>query len=438
MLTLLAVSGGIDSMTMADMAVKGIILGGSEFGIAHCNFRLRGEESDGDQELVRKWAGERGVRFHSVSFDTEGFAAENHVSVEMAARELRYRWFAQLCAEFGYDAVAVAHNANDNAETMILNLLRGTGIDGVCGMAAEGMLPVGDCGIPLLRPLLGHSRKKIEGYAFANHVPYRTDHTNLENEVRRNVVRNLVFPIFEQINPSFVKTLNREAAHFSQLRDIVREIVPPEAEQPLPMKLSVSGLLSQPHWKYRLYRLAEPYGVPSAVLESLENLIESERTFAGKSFDAGEIIIETSRDAITFREKSRDLCESTEETVNGDGDFEINGIVFRFETLVRRELGSLKQPEGVFVFDASALSYPLHLRGWKEGDWMVPLGMRGRRKLSDIFSDLHLDERAKRSAVVIGHPSGGSRVAAVPGIRQDDSTKITEDTERILRISIIR
>ena len=161
---LLAVSGGIDSMCMAELFHS--LEEPVPFAIAHCNFNLRGEESDADQQMVRRWAKERGVPFHSTSFDTTGYAEADGISIEMAARDLRYAWFASLCREWGYGSVAVAHNANDNAETLLLNLLRGSGINGLSGMSKVSVIP-GAPDIHLIRPLLDVSRKQIEGYMLA-------------------------------------------------------------------------------------------------------------------------------------------------------------------------------------------------------------------------------------------------------------------------------
>ena len=172
---LLAVSGGIDSMCLAELFASAETPG--SFAIAHCNFHLRGSESDGDEEFVRQWAMEHGVQCHTISFDTEAEARERGISIEMAARDLRYDWFAALCKEHGYKGVAVAHNANDNAETLILNFLRGSGINGMSGMSKVSAVP-GSPDILLLRPLLDCTRKQIEGYMFAFRHSYREDSTN--------------------------------------------------------------------------------------------------------------------------------------------------------------------------------------------------------------------------------------------------------------------
>lgn len=209
---LLAVSGGIDSMCLMEKVREE----GGPFAVAHCNFGLRGSESDGDEAFVRAQADRLGVPCHVKRFDTEAYARERGISIEMAARRLRYQWFGRLCREYGYEAVAVAHNANDNAETLILNLLRGTGLKGITGMKAEGFIPEPDFGdIPLLRPLLEMTREEIETYARGRGLSWREDSTNARSDYKRNKIRNLVFPVFATINPSFIHTLNRNMARFA-------------------------------------------------------------------------------------------------------------------------------------------------------------------------------------------------------------------------------
>ncbi len=210
---LVAVSGGIDSMCLAEK----VRLEGGPFAIAHCNFHLRGKESDGDEAFVKAWADANGIPCHVRHFETSAYAAEQGISVEMAARRLRYHWFGELCRQHGYSGVAVAHNANDNAETLLLNLLRGTGIRGLLGMKAEGFIPDPEFSdIPLLRPLLGMTRVDIEAFAAEHGLSWREDATNALNDFKRNKIRNLVFPVFREINPSFVQTLNRDMERFAE------------------------------------------------------------------------------------------------------------------------------------------------------------------------------------------------------------------------------
>ena len=210
---LVAVSGGVDSMTLAEK----VRLSGGPFAIAHCNFGLRGADSDADEAFVRGWALDHDVHCHVRRFATREFSEDLGISIEMAARRMRYNWFGQLCRQYGYRAVAVAHNANDNAETLILNLLRGTGLRGITGMKASGFIPDPEYGdIPLLRPLLGMTRAEIEAFATEHDLKWREDRSNGENSYRRNKIRNQVFPVFAEINPSFVQTLNRDMERIAQ------------------------------------------------------------------------------------------------------------------------------------------------------------------------------------------------------------------------------
>jgi len=210
---LVAVSGGIDSMCLAEK----VRLSGEPFAVAHCNFGLRGKESDGDEAFVRNWADAHGVLCHFRRFETSAYAASQGISIEMAARRLRYHWFGELCREQGYTGVAVAHNANDNAETLLLNLLRGTGIKGILGMKAEGFIPDPEfADVPLYRPILSMTREEIEAFAAENGLTWREDRTNASNDFKRNKIRNQVFPFFKEINPSFIQTLNNDMDRFNE------------------------------------------------------------------------------------------------------------------------------------------------------------------------------------------------------------------------------
>ncbi len=248
---LLAISGGIDSMCLAEK----VRLEGGPFAIAHCNFGLRGEDSDGDQAFVESWARKYNITFHTKRFQTQAYAVQEGISIEMAARKLRYRWFGELCREYGYHALAVAHNANDNAETLILNLLRGTGVKGIMGMKAQGAIPDPDYSdIPLLRPLLGMTREEIEAFAAEHDLSWREDCTNALNEYKRNKIRNLVFPIFKEINPSFIQTLNRDMDRFAEAipEEVLKDAPAAEPEEEM-----------DPRLKYESYTATEEIWNPS-------------------------------------------------------------------------------------------------------------------------------------------------------------------------------
>lgn len=443
MKVLLAVSGGIDSMCMADMYSHTEC----EYAVAHCNFHLRDKDSDADAELVRKWADSHGVRFFQANFDTTGYAAEHGISIEMAAREQRYAWFSFIAETQGFDAVATAHNANDNAETLILNLLRGTGSRGLRGMNHDSPLP-GKEGVRLIRPLLGMSRADIEKYAQEHGVQYREDRTNAEAVYKRNRIRNIIFPEFEKINPSYIRTLNEDIARFRELDDIAEEWFQENAGKVFDgSTICISTLLSIKHWKYMLFRLLEPYGVNASTFDSLTDFIEGiaegkEFTVSGKRFFADGYILETSTDRITLvnTEEAVDGAEVVE--VNGAGTHSFGGHTISVEEMDYVGGMSLKPEKGTLFCDAEALGFPFIIRHWSDGDWMRPFGMGGKaKKVSDLFTDLKLTLSEKEKAAVIYSPAlsegDASHVAAIAGYRMDEALRISKGSKCIVKISIL-
>ncbi len=468
---LLAVSGGMDSMCMADLFLQ--TLGADAFAIAHCNFSLRGEESDGDEALVREWAENNGVRIFVKRFDTVSYARENGISIEMAARDLRYGWFAELCREHGFTVLSVAHNANDNAETLLLNLLRGTGLKGLHGMQEiSGTLPVVVC-----RPLLEFTRKQIEGYVLTHRVSYRHDSSNFESDYKRNRIRNEVFPIFEKINPSFIRTLNREMDYFYEAEQIVADwcaaqlpsvlVVPSDdfassdiqTEQPLSvmssersesrhLSISTLALLATPHWRYLLYYILEPYGFNPQTLSAIEALLESDRTISGKRFDSPTHVLLTGRDElkvlpvecapVTFAP----ALQNDVMVIRGAGTYSFNGVGFTVEVLPCAPDMPLKQPPGVLIMDADKMKFPFVCRRWRQGDWLVPIGMKGKKKVSDMFADLKYDALAKDAAIILVDTqteglAEHQHIAGLLGVRIDDRYKVMTSTRTVLRISVI-
>lgn len=458
---LLAVSGGMDSMCMADLFLKSV--GADAFALAHCNFSLRGEESDGDEVLVREWAEQNGVRYFVRRFETEGYASANGISIEMAARDLRYAWFAELCAEHGYDVLSVAHNANDNAETLMLNLLRGTGLNGLHGMA-EVQHRSAPMGVVVFRPLLEYTRKQIEGYVLVHRVPYRHDSSNFQSDYKRNKIRNEVFPVFEKMNPSFVRTLNREIGYFAEAGSIVDDwcrsqlpsvisydnvasVISSDATH---LHVNTSALLSISHWRYLLYYILEPYGFNQQTLASIESLLTSSRTIPGKRFDSPTHTLITGRGVLTL--VPSEVISSINTTilkegrpivvVRGAGTYNFNGVRFTLELLPWDNSMPLKQPQGTLILDADRLAFPFVCRKWRQGDWLNPLGMRGKKKVSDLFADLKYDTFAKDAAVIVVDTqtedlAEQQHIAALMGVRIDNRYKVTQSTETVIRIAVI-
>ncbi len=402
---LLAVSGGIDSMYLANRASE--LFPGASFAIAHCNFSLRGEESDGDEAFVRAWAEKNEIKLYTIRFDTKGHAARRGISIEMAARELRYAWFEKLMQEEGFDALATAHNANDNAETLVLNLLRGTGIKGAIGMPDNDRLR---------RPLLETSREEIRAWMTAHGCEWREDSSNSDSSYRRNLVRNEIFPLFEKINPSFVKTLNDDMARFRQVSEIADTFFEITSKNILRKdgSIDVNEFLGYPHKDYLLWRLVENSGIGADEFISLFNCVVSGENYSGKSF--GPVLGAPGR--LIIKNREQELCETAE---------------LKVEILDRSEIAELKQERGVLIMDASKLEFPLKIRSWQAGDWMRPYGMRGSKNLTKLMTELGYSLDEKKTAQVI--ELDGKHVAALLCERIDSSLRVTERTKEIVRIS---
>ena len=462
---LLAVSGGMDSMYM--LARSSELFPGSEVAVAHCNFGLRGAESDGDEEFVRGWCSSRGIRCFVKRFPTAEYASEKHISIEMAARDLRYAWFTELlsgvsedaagasgAARVGFDAVAVAHNADDNAETLLLNLLRGTGTRGLRGMGSRG-LPGGGA---VLRPLLGISRAEIADWMARNGVPHREDSSNAGDEYKRNKIRHSVFPVFAEINPSFLRTLAGDMRHFAQVDDIAEEWfsenAPAVAEGykpdggPQETCLSVPALMALKHWEYMLWRLLKPFGFDEPTLEDLKGVLLAGGTVSGKTFEAPQwkavtgsgkiVLVKRGSGAVPGVTGGQPGMTADGLLVDGPGEYAFGDLRFSVKVFDRPAGFELQQPGGRLVFDAAALPFPLKLRHWTSGDWMQPLGLRGRKKLSDLFVDLKWSLPEKQQAAVLEHPDGAAgHIGALLCCRVDESLKVRPGTRIILEIELL-
>ena len=448
---LLAVSGGIDSMCLAEKSVRS----GQDFAVAHCNFHLRGADSDADADFVADWARRHGIAFYSKDFDTAAYAAEQGISLEMAARELRYGWFADLCRTEGFAGVAVAHQADDRRETFLLNLLRSSGGKGLRGMQERSVIPGTD--IPLLRPLLGMTRQEIETYMRSIGATWREDGSNRDTAIRRNRIRHELLPLLSELNPSYGDALDRAMRHIGSLQDVADtwfESVRPTLLDPTDGSILLDSLRFLPHRDYLLYRLLEPYDLTESVLDDLCAALDSGESLSGKRFLLHHATLLGGRDRLLFSsdrvrgayphvpcdENPVTAGQVTEPAGAGtcsiidSGTYDCGGVRVKVEILDREEIPDLKQPRGILLLDAGKLPLPLIVRPWRAGDWLVPLGMRGRKKLSDLFVDLKYSILDKQRARVIDWQE--SRIAALLGERGDDALKVTSETRTVYRITI--
>ncbi|MCI1640230.1 MAG: tRNA lysidine(34) synthetase TilS [Bacteroidales bacterium] len=458
---LLAVSGGIDSMCMAELFLNSSVK--VSFALAHCNFHLRGSESDSDEKLVADWSSRNGIGFNKIDFDTRKYAADHSVSIEMAARDLRYGWFASLCAKGGFQSVAVAHNANDNAETLILNLLRGTGGRGLCGMSPSSLLPFSDDGkTRLIRPLLMFPRSDIANYVSSRGIDYHNDRTNAQTEFKRNKIRHLVFPLFEQLNPSYLKTLNREMKYFTQENEIADDYFRKVRASLIlgtdsvnnGVEIDIYALARLPHRDYVLFRLLEPYGFSGNVLDSLERMLASGRFPGGKIYKSSDYKAVISSGRLIVRHIPVSFGPVIDEAENcmvieGPGTYEFNGHKFSIEIMPWRSDMPLMQPDGKIIFDASSLPFPFVARKWLAGDWYKPFGFGKKKKLSDWFPSCGFSLFDKSSSVVLVKPGQNGKsditadhISAVLGYRSgkpvfriDDSLKVSHLASEVIMIS---
>ena len=294
---LLAVSGGIDSMVMLHLFIRS----GIKAGIAHCNFSLRAGESDMDEELVKQFASDEHLQFHSIRFDTETFAKKHRLSIQMAARQLRYEWFEEIMDKYGYDKTAVAHNLNDNIETLIINLVRGTGISGLTGMK-----PISN---RIIRPLLFSTRQDIVRYCNKHRIIYREDMSNADTKYIRNKIRHQIIPVLKEINPSIEATLNETAERFTGLNEIVtdyltclREMVAEQKNDII--KFNIILLKPYLHNKTLLYELFKSFDVNNDQLNDLLKVIEGKT--GGQILTGTHRIIKNRKEIIVTDEKKVD------------------------------------------------------------------------------------------------------------------------------------
>ena len=408
---LLAVSGGVDSMTMATLFAA---VGRCCFAVAHMNFSLRGEESDRDERFVADWCEASGVRFFCKRVDTVSCAAEHGISIEMAARNLRYAWFEELADEHGFDCIAVAHNMNDSVETMYLNLLRGTGIRGICGIrSVNGRI---------IRPMLGFSRKDILEYASAHGISFRTDSTNAENEFSRNKLRNVVFPEFCKINPSFLKTSAKEAERFSEIDSLLSDLLDSKQGTLFSydseiLKIDIGSLKNERYRGYWLFRLLDPLGFNESQLEDILRSIEGRN---GLRFMTSSHIAVIDRGEIkVYPVQDESLPEISFKVIDLPAGFNPSIV-----------------PPFVQYADAEKVRFPVSVRAPRPGDRFRPLGMKGSKLVNDFLAGLKIDIYGKRHQALVCDASGA--IICIAPYRIDDRFKVTAKTRRLLEIKIGR
>lgn len=419
---LVAVSGGADSVALLSMLVDA----GKECIAVHCNFHLRGEEADRDEAYVRRFCEKMSVTLHVEHFDTKKYAAEHRVSIEMAARELRYALFERLLDKFDLPAVAVAHHADDAVETFMLNIARGTGIKGLTGMKnLQGRI---------VRPLLGMSRRDIEKYCEERHIEYCTDSTNLEDEYTRNKIRHNIVPVFKEINPSFLRSMRGTMDHLTQVyrvfqREIERFKQRAVTEEGGEKKINIQEIIALGEdAEIYLFEILNPEGFSA---DSVRKICKSVRSGDG----CGKIWYGAKKRAIIDREcLILAQCDISFATYKIEREGEVE-VPFRM-TVKRKDVDTsfvLSREATKIDLDADKVKFPLTIRRWKEGDRFKPLGMKGWKKVSDFFVDQKMGLREKEECWIM---ESGGEIIWIVGKRVDDRYKWTKETKRVLEIEI--
>lgn len=410
---LLAVSGGVDSIVLLHL------LHSLQYNcvVAHCNFHLRGEESDSDADFVKKTAEFLGLKFLKIDFETQKFASKEKISIEMAARNLRYNWFEKVRQQEGCDCIVVAHHNDDSIETFFLNLVRGTGIKGLSGIAPKNGFVV--------RPLLECSREEIINYAKNHSLSHCVDSTNKDNSYRRNFIRNKIMPLFDELNPSFRSTMLDNMKRIANASDFIFNYISSYCNDLIisidnETRISIDILQKQPSPSLVLYELLTPFGFNSKVIEQIFQHLSAE---PGKRFFSSSYQLIKDRSYLIVAP-----IKSTDEEIflinEGDSVVECPLKITIKKGLVADCL--IQKTNCVATLDLQKLSFPLKLRRWKNGDWFVPFGMKGRKKLSDFFADKKYSLLDKENCWLLVDST--DTIVWVVGERTDNRFRITEQT----------
>ncbi len=417
---LLAVSGGIDSMVLLDLFEKS----GFDYGIVHCNFQLRGNESNGDEEFVKREVLIHGVPAFFQTFDTREYAQINGISIEMAARELRYDYFEKTRKENNYDFIATAHHSDDLIETFFLNLSRKTGIKGLTGIK--------DKTGHIIRPLLFAGRHEIEAFAAEKSIEFREDSTNSEVVYQRNFLRHKILPLFTELNPSFKKNVLASIENLKDAENVYAGYFDSEKTKAVKnagdsLIIDIDTLQQSAYPKLLLLEILTAYGFNPTVVDEVFQSLESD---SGKQFFS-----KTHRLV-----KDRDKLFVSPVYENGNkiyyieaGDIE---LFQPFDMNIEKHAATdfnIRKERNFACLDLDKLQFPLLIRKWQQGDYFQPLGMTGLKKVSDFFIDEKIPLHQKENAWLL---CSGEKIVWIMGQRIDNRFKITTKTKNILQIEI--
>lgn len=422
---LIAVSGGVDSVVLCDLCFSA----GFNFEMAHCNFQLRGEDSEADEKFVVELALKYKVKYHVVKFDTEKYAAEHKQNIQLAARNLRYNWFNEIL-ENNTDIkhIATAHHADDNLETILMNFFKGTGINGLKGIQSHHA----GIGGKIIRPLLFANKSELVDYAQSNHCQWREDVSNESDKYTRNFFRNQVIPLIENVIPEAKANVQNNIKRFNDISIIYDNAILKIKSKLLEFKgneihIPVLKLYKHDAYETILFEIIKPYNFTSSQLNDAVNLLHA---------DSGKYILSASHRILKNRnwliispivhvEETIFIIEPNTTNINfGNNKIAIEKITSK----------DFSNDVSIALLDNKHIEFPLILRKWKQGDYFYPLGMTKKKKLSRFFIDLKLSLLEKENTWVV---ESNKKIIWVVGKRIDNRFKITEATESILKLTLI-
>ncbi|MAE09325.1 MAG: tRNA lysidine(34) synthetase TilS [Bacteroidetes bacterium] len=422
---LLAISGGIDSVVMLDLFDKI----GVKYAIAHYNFKLRGDESDDDEKFVRQLAKSYGVEVFVDNGDAKEYSKKNGLSIQEAARDLRYAWFNKVCKENNYSIIAVAHNDDDKIETFFINLFRGAGVKGLKSIPVKRQ--------NIIRPLMFTTREQIEKYAKEHNLLFREDSSNKSDDYLRNKIRHHLIPVIEEISPGFDEAINKSIDNLND-SDILMQFIINEKKRQLfssnsqeTIKVNLKGLLKLTPLRVWMYYLLTEFGFTRKITDAVCYSLENENS-TGHKFSSFKYELLIDRDYLIIR-KITEKFSSKKYAISNEQSKVIEPINLIIERHKNSHEFVFSNKNNVAYFDSEKLTFPLFLRKWKYGDKMVPFGMKGSKLISDILIDNKVDLFVKEDTYVV---ISAGKILWLVGIRSSNEFRITKSTKKILKMEL--
>jgi tRNA(Ile)-lysidine synthase len=417
---LVGLSGGPDSMALIHILIQ---LGYNCIA-GHCNFHLRGENSNSDAAFVNRWCAENDIPLFTIDFDTESYATSKKISIEMAARELRYDWFEKIRLEQNATSIGIAHHKDDSVETILINLIRGTGIKGLTGIPITNKYVV--------RPLLDVSRSEIMEYLSLNEVPYVIDNTNEEEIYTRNTLRLKVLPTLEKINPSVKNSIVTTANNLKEVEKIYDAYIQYAIATVLQDNLIDIAKLQQTYSHQSvLFEILSPLGFTPSVIEDIANNLDS---IPGKIYLANSYRLLKDREHLVISKHNPTGDEVKEYLIYPDTVNSVLPINIKIESENYTPDFKIQKNRSILHVDSDKLNFPLVLRKWRKADWFVPFGMKGKKKLSDFFTDNKFTLFEKEETWIL---ISGDDIVWIVNHRADNRFKVNSTTKTVCTITLI-